>query len=402
MLTITVSQLNRYVKAVLEEQDVLQDLYLKAEISNFRHHTPSGHMYFSLKDEAASVRAIMFRGHAQYLKFMPENGMAVLVRGHVSVYERDGAYQVYVTDLQPDGAGAMAVAVRQLSERLKEEGLFDEAYKKPLPRFPKTIGVITAETGAAIGDITQVLSRRYPLGKMLFYPAIVQGEQAAASLVRGVQALDGRCDVIIIGRGGGSMEDLWAFQDEMLARAIFMAQTPIISAVGHEMDVTICDLVADQRAPTPSAAAELATPSIEQLYEVLQRTENLVSSHAWNTLVRYQQHVDTLEQMPSLRYPTYGIKRKKEQLDFLTKTMYTIMSNQMEKRQQTLAQKAAILERLSPLAVLSRGYTAAFKDSRAVRSIAELAVGDRLLLLLEDGQAITTIDTLEEKDLQHE
>lgn len=389
------------MKAVLDENEILQDLYIKAEISNFKHHTPSGHMYFSIKDEKSRVPAVMFRSHAERLRFVPEDGMSVLVRGNVSLYERDGLYQVYVTDMQPDGAGAMALAVQQLKEKLQAEGLFDEQYKKPLPVLPKVIGVITAETGAAIGDITQVLSRRYPIGTMLFYPATVQGAEAVPSLVKAVESLDGRCDVIIIGRGGGSQEDLWAFQDEMLVRAIFMTETPVISAVGHEMDVTICDLVADKRAPTPSAAAELAVPSKEELSEELERLHHKLSTGAYYLLERNTQRLDYLAMQPALKDPTHSLRKKRERLDFLKETLYNGVVRDLSNRRKQLQQSAAMLEILNPFSVLARGYTLVFRDNKPVKSVTELSAGEQLTLEFADGTARTTIDTVQEKDLKY-
>lgn len=253
MLTVTVSQLNRYVKAVLEEDKKLRDLYVRGEISNYTRHFRSGHLYFSLRDATGSIKAVMFKSHAGDLRFEPEDGMAVLVRASVGVYERDGVYQLYITDIQPEGAGAQAVAFEQINKKLTAEGLFAPEHKKPLPAYPRRVGVVTSETGAAIRDIENVLSRRYPLCTLVLSPAVVQGREAPASLIRALKALDrdGGCDVIILGRGGGSAEDLWCFNDEALARAVFAAHTPVISAVGHEVDFTICDFVSDLRAPTP-------------------------------------------------------------------------------------------------------------------------------------------------------
>ena len=294
MHTLTVTQLNRYVKAVLEENPKLTDLFLKAEVSDFTRNYRSGHCYFSLKDENSSVRAVMWAGAASALGFLPEDGMSVIARVSVSLYERDGSFQVYVNDLIPEGEGAAAVAFRQRVERLGKLGVFDPALKKPIPARPMRIGVVTSEAGAAIGDITHVLSRRWPVAKMLFCPAQVQGEGASESLIASLKALDGKCDVIIIGRGGGSSEDLRAFQDEALAMAVHRAKTPVISAVGHEMDISICDMAADLRAPTPSAAAELAVPSLEQELLALERLGRDLRTRA----------------------QTYFIEKKRKRLDF--------------------------------------------------------------------------------------
>ncbi|MFV0400610.1 MAG: exodeoxyribonuclease VII large subunit [Oscillospiraceae bacterium] len=414
MLTLTVSQLNRYVKALLEEDDKLRDVYIKAEVSNFTNHFSSGHFYFTLKDDGAAVRSVMFRRYAEELRFEPENGMAVLARASVGVYERDGVYQLYVTDLQPDGAGAMSVAVRQLRERLEREGLFEVRHKKSLPPFPKTVGVITSETGAAIGDITKVLERRFPLAKLLFAPALVQGKEAPPSLIDALDRLDGRCDVIIIGRGGGSSEDLWAFQDERLARRIFMARTPIISAVGHEMDVTICDMVADLRAPTPSAAAELAVPDVVSIGRELDERAIQLSEVFQKRIDRASERLSVLEKQTMLLRPDLLLDKKRERLDFLSKTLYTTKKVSFDKneaklleKQQKIAakwqhymqeqehrvrEKAALLEGLSPFGVLSRGYAAAFREGKPLRSARDVAAGDELTLRLQDGELLSRVE----------
>lgn len=269
---LTVSQLNRYVKSVLDGDFRLRDLFLRGEISNYTRHYRSGHLYFTLKEGGSAVKAVMFAGYAQELAFEPENGMAVILRCSVSLYERDGNYQIYVYEMQPDGRGALQVAFEQLYRKLQVQGLFDETNKKPIPRFAQRIGVVTSETGAALQDILNILSRRCPMAQVVFAPALVQGREAPDSLIAALQALDewGKCDVIIIGRGGGSMEDLWCFNDERLVRQIVACHTPIISAVGHETDFTLCDYAADLRAPTPSAAAELASIKMEQLEERLE------------------------------------------------------------------------------------------------------------------------------------
>ena len=264
---ITVSELNEYIKMVLEHDELLMRIFVKGEISNFTNHYKTGHFYFSLKDEGGTVRAVMFRGSAARLKFMPENGMRVIVGGRVGVFPRDGQYQIYAETMEPDGIGALYIAYEQLKKKLEAEGLFDASKKKPLPKIPTRIGVITSPTGAAIRDIIHILGRRFPLARVILYPALVQGEGAAPDLVRGLDYFNqmGNVDVIIIGRGGGSLEDLWAFNDETLARHVAASRIPVISAVGHETDFTLCDFAASRRAPTPSAAAEIAVPETEEL-----------------------------------------------------------------------------------------------------------------------------------------
>jgi exodeoxyribonuclease VII large subunit len=276
---ITVSELNDYIKNVFDSSRFLSSVTIKGEISNFTYHR-SGHLYFSLKDSDAQIKAVMFRSSASKLKFMPESGMKVIAHGAVSVYQRDGVYQLYVSSMQPDGIGALYLAYEQLKEKLMLEGLFSDEYKKLLPQMPERIGVITSPTGAAVRDIINVTGRRFPHAKLYIYPSLVQGEGAEENLVRGVDYFDksGLVDVIIIGRGGGSIEDLWAFNSEKLARRIFAAKIPVISAVGHETDFTICDFVADMRAPTPSAAAELAVPDVRELYMRLDSCAGRLSS----------------------------------------------------------------------------------------------------------------------------
>lgn len=401
MLTITVGQLTRYVRALLEEDKKLADLYVKGEISNFTQ-ARSGHLYFSLKDRDSAVRCVMFRSDAELLRFMPQDGMLVLLRARVGFYERDGMFQLYAADMQPDGAGALAVAFEQLKARLAAEGLFHERHKKPLPAYPSRIGVITSETGAALHDILNVLSRRYPLCTVVLSPAQVQGAGAPESLVKALRTLDGcgMCDVIIIGRGGGSAEDLACFNDEKLARAVFACNTPIISAVGHEVDYTICDFVADLRAPTPSAAAELAAPSIDELRQSLARRRALLHAAARAAMETNAQAVDWMRRRLEQNSPLHQVLRQKERLDFYRKSMYNKACMLMQRQRMELSSKAALLDSLSPLAVLGRGYALVKKGAAYIHSAAQLAAGDEITLRLKDGYADAAVRavTLEETD----
>ena len=293
-LTLTVSQLNTYVKSLLESDPRLADVYVVGEISNFTDHARSGHLYLSLKDDGALVRAVMFRSAASRLRFTPQNGMRVLCRGRISLYDRDGQYQYYIEDMQPDGVGALSVAFEQLKQKLADEGLFDPLRKKPIPAYPGRIAVITSPTGAAVQDILKILRRRYPIAEVLLCPVLVQGDAAPRELTAAVEAVgQARCaDVIIIGRGGGSMEELWAFNDEGLARAIARCPVPVISAVGHETDFTICDFVSDLRAPTPSAAAELAVPERTRLLAVIAGADGMLRRGMLKTMERSRERFE--------------------------------------------------------------------------------------------------------------
>lgn len=422
-LTVTVSQLNRYLKALLDEDTKLSGIFVRGEISNFTRHYKSGHLYFTVRDKDSAIRAVMFRTHAEDLRFEPENGMAVLVQANVTVYERDGVYQLYVTDMQPDGAGALAVAFEQVKNRLAARGLFDEAHKKPLPEYPRRIGVVTSETGAALQDIINVLTRRYPLAGLLLCPAVVQGREAPMSLIRALQALDanGGCDVIILARGGGSAEDLAAFNDEALASAVFAAETPVVSAVGHETDFTICDFVADLRAPTPSAAAELCTPSAEQLarrlastrmvlragarQKLLRETQRLARSSvllragARQGLRRRDERLERVKQAPALRSPRAWLMKNHERLDFLSGSLYNKKSAYIHWCGERLARRAALLDTLSPLRVLQRGYCVATREGDAVTSVGRVAPGEALEVRFRDGVAGTVVRTIRKEDI---
>ena len=387
MLVLTVNQINRYVKAVLEENSKLSDLYIKGEISNFTHHYRSGHFYFSLKDEKSVIKAVMFKNSAESLPFLPENGMMVILRASLGVYERDGAYQLYVTDMQPDGAGALAIAFEQMKAKLSDEGLFDEKYKKDIPLYPKKIGVVTSESGAAIQDIINVIGRRYPLAKLVLAHSAVQGREADRSLVTALERLDGNCDVMIIARGGGSAEDLQCFNSEMLARAIFMAKTPIISAVGHETDYTICDFAADVRAPTPSAAAEIAVPSLERIKKRITESGEYLEKRAYSMLFSLNQQLDTLASHPALKKPMWTLNKKQEKMDFLSEKLYNNKDRLITEYYKQLGQRSLLLDSLSPLRVFDRGYSAVFKDNEAVRTVSGLQKGDIVTIRMKNGEA---------------
>ena len=384
---LTVSQLNRYVKSLLDGDFRLRDLFLRGEISNYTRHYRSGHLYFTLKEGGSAVKAVMFAGYAQELAFEPENGMAVILRCSVSLYERDGNYQIYVYEMQPDGRGALQVAFEQLYRKLQVQGLFDETNKKPIPRFAQRIGVVTSETGAALQDILNILSRRCPMAQVVLAPALVQGREAPDSLIAALQALDewGKCDVIIIGRGGGSMEDLWCFNDERLVRQIVACHTPIISAVGHETDFTLCDYAADLRAPTPSAAAELASVKMEQLEERLEILADCTKRAAGHCLAQKEQQLQRLSLQLTHLTPERRLQEYAEKLQNLWNMIQSSEKSVIIKKQEALRLQSARLQALDPMARLAGGYSMVLKDGRVLSSIQQAQEGDHLQVRLHDG-----------------
>ncbi len=394
MTVITVSQLNRYVKSMLESDPRLTTVYISGEISNFTNHYKTSHYYLSLKDETALVKAVMFRSYASKLAFMPENGMKVIVKARVSLYEKDGAFQIYIEDMQPDGVGALQVAYEQLKTRLAEEGLFDEARKRPIPRFPLRIGVITSPTGAAVRDILNVLGRRYPLAQIVFVPVLVQGADAPPQLVQAVKRMNETraADVIIIGRGGGSIEELWAFNDEQVARAVAASAIPVISAVGHETDFTICDFAADLRAPTPSAAAELAVPEQMQLISYTEQLSSRAVRAVRQHTINLGKSLDVLRGKRCLSTPLFYVEDRGMRLDYLTKTFAQTMRGSLAQAEKRLTASAGKLDVLSPLKVLGRGYALVQKDGKTVHSTADVTVGNQMDVRLTDGVVVCTVD----------
>lgn len=397
--SFTVTELNNYIKSIFDSNGNLASVTVKGEISNFVAHK-SGHLYFSLKDSEGQIRAVMFRSSAMRLKFMPESGMKVIVCGSVTVYPRDGSYQLYVTSMQPDGIGALYLAYEQLKERLMNEGLFDESNKKSIPKYPSKIGVITSPTGAAIRDILNVTERRYPLADIYLYPALVQGEGAEASLVRGVDFFDNRVDVdlIIIGRGGGSIEDLWAFNSEVLARRIFGAKTPIISAVGHEIDFTICDFVADLRAPTPSAAAELAVPDYKELLLRIDSYSDRSSRALVRVLERSSERLLRIKNSTALKDYKRLLEPGVALLDELKKRADRGMENLFRLSRERFVIDAEKLSGLNPLSVLSRGYSIVEKNGKSLRDTDGLVIGDKINVILNNGRFSATVSSVEKKD----
>lgn len=381
----TVSQINNYVKKILDHNIILNNVWIKGEISNFKHHY-SGHLYITLKDEGAVLKAVMFRGSAQSLAFEPNDGMKVLARGRISVYEAGGSYQLYIEEMIPDGVGELYIAYEQLKKQLESEGLFSPEHKKPIPPFPDRVGVVTASTGAAVRDIINVITRRYPMAEIVLYPAQVQGTGAAESVVKAIEyfnATDG-ADTLIVGRGGGSIEDLWAFNEEITARAIYASKIPVISAVGHETDFTIADFVADLRAPTPSAAAEIAVPSAIELRNRIDTDKNRISR---NIVGRIEGNRLLLERF-KMRTPKDRIDDANLRIDSLIKSMDSSLKMKTMHLKRELSSAAAKLDALSPLQTLARGYSIpTTEDGTVIRSAKEMKVGTEFTLRMKDGSA---------------
>ena len=396
---LTVSEVNKHIKDMISKDDILSGLWVKGEISNFKNHY-SGHFYFSLKDEKSVLKCVMFRSNASLLPFVPEDGMKVIIRGYVSVFERDGQYQLYAEEIQPDGIGALYIAFEKLKKKLEAEGLFDAAKKKKLPYLPKAIGVVTSSTGAVIRDIINVLSRRFYNFNLKLYPVQVQGEQAAgqiAAAVRRFNELD-NVDVIIVARGGGSLEDLWPFNEEIVARSIYESRIPVISAVGHETDFTIADFVADVRAPTPSAAAELVMPERAVVENRLDSLKLRLRNAVMKKTAMERLLLRKIEGSVAFRQPLNKIYQERMLLDVQKKYMQKALSALNTNYRNKLSLLAATLDTLSPLKSLARGYsiTKSKKDGSLVRSVHAVSIGDRLEINLMDGRLGCTVESIEE------
>ncbi|MGN1329699.1 MAG: exodeoxyribonuclease VII large subunit [Eubacterium sp.] len=392
MNVITVSQVNTYIKALLDESQPLKNIFVVGEISNFLHYFRSGHMYFTLKDEKSQLKAVMFCSYAEKLRFKPEDGMRVICRGRISAYEKDGVYQLYVEDMQPDGIGALNLAYEQLKDKLTKEGLFDEQYKKPIPQYPKKIGVATSDMGAAVEDIKNITKRRYPICEIVIVPTQVQGVQAAPDIVKSLKILDSMedIDLIIVGRGGGSIEDIWAFNTEEVARTVFECRKPVISAVGHETDYTICDFVADLRAPTPSAAAELAVPDTSVIFDFLGNMDKTLYSLLKQRLEKEYQKLDAV-QTSIFAEPLKILDDKKSVLDSITSKFKLNFSLKINSEKATISSVAEKLNALSPLATIARGYCVAEKNGTIVKKSKELKTDDKITLIFSDGSVECTV-----------
>ncbi|MDT2045518.1 exodeoxyribonuclease VII large subunit [Priestia aryabhattai] len=441
---LTVSALTRYIKRKFDVDPHLQDIWIKGEISNFKKHS-RGHMYFTLKDENARIAAVMFAGHNSKLAFQPEEGMKVLIRSEISVYEPSGNYQMYVKEMQPDGVGNLYLAYEQLKKKLEKEGLFHASHKQNLPKYPSAIGVITSPTGAAVRDIITTLKRRYPIAKIIVIPALVQGVNAAPSIVKAINEANKRdeVDVLIVGRGGGSIEELWAFNEEAVARAIYHSALPVISAVGHETDFTIADFVADLRAPTPTGAAELAVPSIAEISERISQ-RNIRLLRAMNEKIQHsKRRLEKSQKSYAFRYPQKLIEQKEQQLDRVIDTLYRESKRFFERKQNQYEQLAMNLQRnhpqqkikqareqhmqltkvlqremqqlmkqqhllfattasklhaLSPLKTMERGYSLVYDDDqKLIKSTKQLAKGDTIQVRLTDGQLQCEVSDIKER-----
>ncbi|MBQ6262875.1 MAG: exodeoxyribonuclease VII large subunit [Clostridia bacterium] len=387
--TLTVTELNTYIKALIDSDDVLSGISVKGEISNFKAHS-SGHLYFTLKDENSLIRAVMFRSSASRVPFSPENGMKVICRGRVSVFPRDGQYQFYADVMEPDGIGSLYLAFEQLKNKLSAEGLFDPAKKKPIPKIPSSVGLITSPTGAAVRDMINVTGRRFPYAKIILYPALVQGPDAPADLVEALKYFNdtGSVDVIIIGRGGGSIEDLWAFNDEGVARAVAASRIPVISAVGHETDFTICDFAADKRAATPSQAAEFAVPDTEKLRVQFQNVVNLEAGYLISRLSSLREKLTDLSSRRVIKDPGSFIDERRILIDMRTERLSYSFDKTVLDKKSRLSSVCAKLETLSPLSVISRGYSAVTdSEGRLVKNVDQLRVGDTVSFRTGGGEA---------------
>lgn len=387
-LILTVTQLNTYAKSVIEQDVTLNNVFVMGEISNFVDHYRSGHLYMSIKDNQSVISAVMFAGNASRLKFKPENGMSVIIRGRVSIYERDGRYQLYIDDMQPDGVGALAVAFEQMKEKLSKAGLFDNEHKMRIPEIPQRIGVISSPTGAAVQDVLNVLNRRFPVAEIVFAGVQVQGDSAAPTIIDAIKKLNNTdVDVIIIARGGGSAEDLWPFNDEKLAYAIYDSQIPIISGVGHETDFTICDFVADLRAPTPSAAAELCVPDIREQKYYIAALKNALDNAIESDIKDKQYNLEQLIKSSVLKNPEKIIENCELYLDTLTSKINNNFKDIFTKYSSDFTILCSKLDSLSPLKVLARGFSIAKKDENIIVNSKDLSVGDSISIQFADGNA---------------
>lgn len=398
---ITVSQINNYIKQMMDSDHVLRQVAVSGEISNYKLYA-SGHHYFSLKDEGGALRCVMFRGNAGRLRFRPENGMRVIAVGSISVFPRDGAYQLYCTAITMDGIGDLYVAFEQLKQKLAAQGLFDPAHKKPIPRYPGTIGIVTSASGAAVHDMLRILRRRYPLTRVLLLPARVQGAEAPGEIAAAIAYANHfrLADLLIVGRGGGSMEDLWAFNEEIVARAIYASEIPVISAVGHEPDVTISDFTADLRAATPSNGAELAVPDQDALRQTLDSMNAAMVTSLRRQLHAARQHLQVLSGSAALKSADGYLQQRTKALQLLQSRLSAAGQQQVNQKNQRFIALTAKLDAMSPLKVLTRGYAMALgQDGKVLRSVKQVRPQDAVSIRLADGTIHANVINVEEKSL---
>jgi exodeoxyribonuclease VII large subunit len=397
----SVSDINNYIKQLVSSDAILSDVSIRGEISNFKHHY-TGHMYFTIKDENSLLKCVMFRSQAVSLRFVPENGMKVIVSGYISVFERDGQYQLYASDMQPDGVGALHIAFEQLKEKLQKEGLFDPDIKKKIPLLPGSIGVVTSSTGAVIRDIINVTYRRYDKMKIVLYPVAVQGPQAAGQIAEAITRLndENRVDVIIVARGGGSLEELWAFNEEIVARSIYASKIPVISAVGHETDFTICDFVSDMRAPTPSAAAELAVPDMQVLMYKLESYNLRMKNSLVKKMTLLRNQLQKIDSRPVFTQPYDRVNQQRQALDNLLKNLVREHEMLLKEKKSQFAMLAGKLDALSPLKIMERGYSVA-RNSKGhiVNKPDQISKGDKLEILLKGGSAQCEVISVREEEV---
>ena len=398
---ITVTQINEYIRSMMDSDRLLANLAIKGEISNYKLY-PSGHHYFTLKDEGGALRCVLFKGNALRMKFRPENGMKVIAMGKISVFPRDGAYQLYCTGLVMDGVGDLYAAFEQLKAKLQAQGLFDPAHKKPIPKFPGTIGIVTSSAGAAVHDMLRILRKRYPLSEVLLLPVRVQGVEAPGEIAAAIRYANHYhlADLLIVGRGGGSIEDLWAFNEELVARAIYDSQIPVISAVGHEPDVTISDFVADLRAATPSNAAELAVPDQDALRQTLDQLSVSMASNMSRQIKVRRQHLAVLSDSAALKSPEGYLQQRRKTLELLHNRLIAAQNMQLSRKNQRFIAMTAKLDAMSPLKVLTRGYAMAQKENHEIiRSVGDIAQGDTVRVSLADGAFTATVTDKKERAL---
>lgn len=395
---LSISQLNEYIRGRMDSDPLLTQVAVRGEISNYKLY-PSGHHYFTLKDEASALKCVMFKGNAMRLRFRPQNGMKIIAMGRVTVFPRDGAYQLYCTAMAMDGIGDLYAAFEQLKKKLESQGLFDPAHKKPLPRYPGTIGIITSSAGAAVHDMLRILRKRYPLSKVKLLPVRVQGAEAPGEIAAAIQYANyyKLADLLIVGRGGGSIEDLWAFNDERVAYAIYQSEIPVISAVGHEPDVTMSDFVADLRAATPSNAAELAVPDQDTLHQQLDSMTAAMASSLDRQIKSAQKHLDVLSQSPALRSPEGYLQQRANSLELLKNRMISAQNQNITRKNQQYIAAISKLDAMSPLKVLSRGYAMTQNNNgEVVRSVKQVEIGERITISLSDGKLSATVMNKEE------